>query len=349
AQRAGRAARQGPGVAYRLWEEASHAGREAFDPPEMLTSDLAPLVLALAQWGVAEPASLAWLDPPPPAAVSAARERLAWLGVLDGEGRITEHGRRIARLSMEPWQAAMLLFGAEQGVALEAAKLALLLQERGLGGRGEDLAQRLARWDGDRSSRAEAARELAQGWAKRAKSTLPGEPASGGGGRSRGGSRPANARQLDSAPPLGILLALALPDNLARRRDASGESWLSAGGRGYTLDAASPLAGAQWLAIGDAQGRAQAARITGALPLGTDDVERWLADRIDRRSALRWAGDRVEARLERKIGAITIASGPDPAPDTEAIVDMLVHKAVESLGNFLPGELLARARFAGVA
>src|SRR5690606_14308892 len=122
-----------------------------------------------------------------------------------------------------------------------------------------------------------------------------------------------------------------------------------AGGRGYTLDAASPLAGAQWLAIGDAQGRAQAARITGALPLGTDDVERWLADRIDRRSALRWAGDRVEARLERKIGAITIASGPDPAPDTEAIVDMLVHKAVENLGNFLPGELLARARFAGVA
>src|SRR5690606_33451013 len=160
---------------------------------------------------------------------------------------------------------------------------------------------------------------------------------------------PANARQLDSAPPLGILLALALPDNLARRRDASGESWLSAGGRGYTLDPASPLAGAQWLAIGDAQGRAQAARITGALPLATEDVERWLADRIDRRSALRWNGDRVEARLERKIGAIAIASGPDPAPDTEAIVDMLVDKAVETLGNLCPDERVARGRFAGVA
>src|SRR5690606_7444105 len=76
AQRAGRAARQGPGVAYRLWEEAAHAGREAFDPPEMLTADLAPLVLALAQWGVSEPASLAWLDPPPAPAIAAARQRL---------------------------------------------------------------------------------------------------------------------------------------------------------------------------------------------------------------------------------------------------------------------------------
>ena len=328
-QRAGRAARQGPGVAYRLWEEASHAGREAFDPPEMLTADLAPLVLALAQWGVADPTSLAWLDPPPLAALSAARERLTRLGALDGERRITDRGRRIAELSMEPWQAAMLLFGAEHGAALQAAKLALLLQERGLGGRGEDLAQRLTRWDGDRSPRAEAARKLAQRWARRAEAVLP--------LKERG------------FPPLGILLALALPDNLARRRDASGESWLSAGGRGYTLDPASPLAGAEWLAVGDAQGRAQAARITGALPLATEDVERWLADRIDRRSALHWVGDRVEARLERKIGAITIARGPDPAPNTDAIVDMLVDKAVENLGRLLPGELVARARFAGVA
>src|SRR4029079_4687930 len=58
AQRAGRAARQGPGVAYRLWEEAAHPGRPAFDPPEMLTSDLAPLMLSLAQWGAGEPEAM---------------------------------------------------------------------------------------------------------------------------------------------------------------------------------------------------------------------------------------------------------------------------------------------------
>ena len=327
AQRAGRAARQGAGVAYRLWEEAAHPGRAQFDPPEMLTSDLAPLVLALAQWGVAEPASLPWLDPPPFASVSAARERLAKLGALDGEGRITERGRQLAGLPMAPWQAAMVLYGAEHGAAEPAARLALLLQERGLGGRGEDLAQRLTRWNGDRSGRADASRKLTAGWAKRAQSL---------------------ATAQSGAPPLGVLLAMALPDNLARRRDPSGESWLSAGGRGYILDPASPLASAEWLAVGDAQGQAKGARITAALPLTTADVELWLRDRIERRSALRWTGERVEARLERRIGAITLASGPDPEPDETAVADLLVEKAVDRLGNLLPPELVARTRFAGI-
>ena len=327
AQRAGRAARQGPGVAYRLWEEAAHPGRAQFDPPEMLTSDLAPLVLALAQWGVAEPASLPWLDPPPFASVSAARERLAKLGALDGEGRITERGRQIAALPMAPWQAVMVLYGAEHGAAEPAARLALLLQERGLGGRGEDLAQRLTRWNGDRSGRADASRKLAAGWAKRAQSL---------------------ATAQSGAPPLGVLLAMALPDNLARRRDPSGESWLSAGGRGYILDPASPLASAEWLAVGDAQGQAKGARITAALPLTTADVELWLRGRIERRSALRWTGERVEARLERRIGAITLASGPDPEPDETAVANLLVEKAVDRLGNLLPPELVARTRFAGI-
>jgi ATP-dependent helicase HrpB len=141
---------------------------------------------------------------------------------------------------------------------------------------------------------------------------------------------------------------MALPDNLARRREASGESWLSAGGRGYALDPASPLSSAEWLAIGDAQGRAQAARITAALPLTTEDVERWLAGRIERRSALRWTGERVEARLERRIGAITLASGPDPSPDSGAVADILVGKAVDKLGTLLPAGLLARAGFARI-
>jgi len=346
AQRAGRAARQGPGVAYRLWEQAAHPGRAPFDPPEMTTADLAPLVLALAQWGVADPVSLAWLDPPPPAALSAARERLAKLEALDGEGRITERGGKLAALPMEPWQAAMVLYGAEHGAAGEAAKLALLLQERGLGGRGEDLAQRLARWNADRSPRAEASRKLAQGWAKRA-SALRQAQGERSGDTEPGPARPALVE--GRTPPLGILLALALPDNLARRRDASGESWLSAGGRGYALDPASPLATAEWLAIGDAQGRAQAARITAALPLTTEEVERWLAGRIARRSTLRWTGERVEARLERSIGAITLASGPDPAPDPAAIADILVGKAVDNPGKVLPAVLMARARYAGIA
>ena len=81
-QRAGRAARQAPGVAYRLWAEAAHAGRPAFEPPEIVTSDLAPLVLTLAKWGESDPAALRWLDPPPEASLATAREELQALGAL---------------------------------------------------------------------------------------------------------------------------------------------------------------------------------------------------------------------------------------------------------------------------
>jgi ATP-dependent helicase HrpB len=324
AQRAGRAARQGSGTAYRLWEEAGHAGRPAFDPPEIATADLAPLVLRTALWGAAEPASLRWVDAPPTTSVGAARAQLQTLGALDAVGRITERGRALAALPLEPAMASMVLFGAEHGAGETAAHLALLLQERNLGGRGEDLEARLARWQSDRSASAEASRKLAGGWARKA-----------GGGS--GGD-----------VPLGALLAAGRPAFVARRRDASGENWISAGGRGFVLHPASPLARADFLVVGDAQGQAKGARITAAAPLAESDIDRWLGDRIERRSVLEWRGARVEARLERRLGAIVLATGSDPAPDVEAVTALLVEKAVDRLETFLPKELLARARFAGV-
>ncbi|WP_347303775.1 ATP-dependent helicase HrpB [Croceibacterium sp. TMG7-5b_MA50] len=328
AQRAGRAARQGPGVAYRLWEQAGHAGRAPFDPPEMLVADLAPLTLALARWGTGDPASLPWLNPPPAASLQAAQARLLAMEALEPAGQLTAFGQRLAQLPMAPWQAAMLLHGAKHNRAEEAARLALLLQERDLGGRGEDLAQRLSRFAGERGGKAEASRKLAERWAAMASKL---QPATGNG-----------------SPPAGILLALAQPDNLARRRDPSGEHWLSGGGRGYTLDPASPLARSEWLAIGDATGSAKNARITAALPLEAAEVEQWLSDRIDRRQVLNWTGARVEARLQRRIGAITLATGPDPQPDTDAIQALLLDKAVDKLADILPKGLLARAFYAGV-
>jgi ATP-dependent helicase HrpB len=357
AQRAGRAARQGPGVAYRLWEEASHAGRAAFDPPEMLTSDLVPLLLALAQWGAAEPAALPWLDPPPAAALAAARQTLQALGALDQSGRITPHGRSMAALPMAPVLAHMLLYAAAPSAERDAARLALLLQERGLGGRGEDLAARLERWNGDRSARAEASRKLAAGWAKRARGLRQAQPE-----RRLVESenpRPARAEPVEAPakhPPLGIILAEAYPDNIARRRDASGEDWLAAGGRGLRLDPASPLARAEWLAVGEAQGEAKGARITGAIALGEAEVTRWLAHRIERKSTLRWIAEdkRVEALLEQRLGAVTVSRGSDPAPDPAAIRAFLVEKIrAEGLGLVPLGKasqsLLKRARYAGIA
>ena len=328
-QRAGRAARQGPGVAYRLWEEGGHAGREKFDPPEILQADLAPLCLSLARWGM-EPASLQWLDVPPVPALAAARDRLAKLGALDGEGKITPWGNQITHLPLDPVHGAAVLFGAEVSQARDAARLALLAQERGLGGRGEDLLARLDRWKGDRSNRAETARKLADRWAAAAERLI-----SGG-----------DKQDLNPA----IFLAFAMPDNIARRRDAEGRNWISAGGRGYTLDEASSLCRAEWLVIADAQGQAKGARITAAAELSAAEVEKHLHYLIDSRTVARWNASegRVEARLERRMGAITLKSGPDPDPDPQVLVDVLVDKFVERLGELLPAELIARARYAGL-
>ena len=198
-QRAGRAARQGPGVAYRLWEAAATAGLPRFDPPEILEADLSGLVLDAALWGVGDPRDLAWLDPPPAAAVAEARARLAVLEAIDGDGRPTAHGRAIARLPMPPRIAHMLVRAADMGLARVAAEVAVLLGERGLGGTDVDLELRLRRWRNERGPKAQAARGLAERWA-----LLASRPASGRGSRSeRSGAAGAPADGAD----LGSLTA----------------------------------------------------------------------------------------------------------------------------------------------
>lgn len=331
AQRAGRAARQGPGVAYRLWEEAGHAGRPEFAPAEIMQADLAPLLLRLAKWGTVNPAALPWLDPPPEASVAAARTALEALGALDTSGRITPLGEAIGALPMAPDQAAAVLHGAAASCGEDAARLVMLLQERGLGGRGEDLLHRLTRWRGDRAPRSVAAARIAQGWAGQARKL-------------------ADVIGESPAADAAEALALARPDFVARRRDPSGEHWLSAGGRGYMLDAASPLARAEWIVIGDAQGQAKGARITAGAEIAAERIAALFAKALQERVTTRWNSEkeRVEARRERRLGAIVMASVPEPSPDPAVLVDILVEKALERLGDILPAGFLARARFAGV-
>lgn len=340
-QRAGRAARQGPGVAYRLWEEAATRGLPRFDTPELLESDLAPLLLDCAAWGEADPAALRWLDPPPAAGLADARKRLLALGAIDDSGAITAHGRRLAALPMAPHLAHMLVRAGAAGQGRTAAELIVLLQERGLGGRGEDLEARLARFRAEPGGRAEAARQLAGRWAGLVESGAP-------------GTGPAGGSDIGPIPP-AVLLALAFPDRLARRRDASGEHWLSAGGRAFRLDPASPLARRDWLAIAEVQGAASGARVLSAIGADAAEVEAHAAERIETRRELAYdrAADRVEARRVRRLGAITLASGPDSDAAPEAIADALL-AAVRAHGlGLLPltgraEALRQRAWFAGL-
>ncbi len=354
-QRAGRAARQGPGVAYRLWESAATAGLPRFDPPEILEADLSALTLDCALWGVADPRALAWLDPPPEAAVTEARTRLTVLEALDEGGRVTAHGRAIARLPLAPRLGHMLVRAGEMGLAREAAEVAVLLGERGLGGNDADLELRLRRWRGERGPRAENARRLAERWSKL--TPLSGREGSGV------GYSPRSETPADRNPPpnpslpgrgVEVCIALAFPDRIARRRGASGETWASAGGRGFKLDPASPLARAEWLAVAETQGMAAGARILSAAQIEAATVEALFADRIEIRRTIDFdpATGAVQALRERRLGAIRLSSGPDAVAGAEIERALLAGVREHGL-DLLPWpdaarQLRLRAAFAGI-
>lgn len=303
-QRAGRAARQQPGVAYRLWEDAATAGLPPYDPPEILEADLSPLLLDCALWGVADPTHLSWLDVPPPAALAEAGTRLTAMGALDADGRPTAHGTAIARLPMPPRFAHMLLDSATRGQAGIAAEAAVLLSERGLGGTDVDLDRRLSRWKTERGKRADAARTLARRWAKLA-----------------GGETAAS-----DPDALAEVIAIGFPDRIAKRRDTSGENWISAGGRGFRLDPAHPLARRDWLAVADIQGATSGARILSAVEIDLATIERLFADQIRTGANIRFdpATSGVKTESGRHLGAITIAKGQDAKADPAAIAAALV-------------------------
>ena len=297
AQRAGRAGRQGPGRVYRLWEEAATQSLPRFDSPEILEADLSALVLDCAIWGVADPRALRWLDPPPAAAIDEARRRLVSLGALDGDGRPTAHGRALAALPLPPRLAHMLIEAGARGWGRTAAEVAVLLGERGLGGGDADLELRLRRWRAEKGRRAEASRGLARSWLR-----LIGN-AEGGDGE------------------VGACVALAFPDRVSKRRDSSGADWLSAGGRGFRLDPASPLAREAWLAVAEVGGIAAGARILAAAPITEARVEELFADRIASGTEIAFdpATGTVRASHGRRLGAIPLSGGQDSRAEPAAI------------------------------
>jgi len=342
AQRAGRAGRQGPGLVYRLWEEAATAGLPRFDPPEILEADLSALVLDCAIWGLADPRALRWLDPPSAAAVEEARKRLVALGAIGEDRRPTAHGRAIAALPLPPRLAHMLIEAGARGWGGTAAEVAVLLSERGLGGGDVDLELRLRRWRGDKGRRAEAARGLARRWGALLRS-----PA-------KAGVQPDAATGPRPSPGnVGACVALAFPDRVSKRRGADGADWLSAGGRGFRLDPLSLLAREQWLAVAEVGGTAAGARILSAAAIDEAAVERLFGDRIRSGTELAFdpATGAVRARSGRKLGAITLAEGSDAKVAPEEAARLLVEGVRDHGLGLLPwseaaNSLRQRAAFA---
>jgi ATP-dependent helicase HrpB len=269
-----------------------------------LDADLSGLALDLAAWGVADPGALAWLDPPPIPAWREAIALLTRIGALNGDGRLTPHGEKVARLPLPPRMAHMVIVAAGGGEALLAARIAMVLTEQGLGGRDADLRARLHRFAGERGQRADAARRLAERIAKRA-------------GADAGG---ANVDE-DRAGPV---LALAFPDRVAKSR---GAGFVMANGRAAAVDEASPLAREPYLVIADIAGAAGRAQMLLAAPIAVTEIEAMFGAEIETRAAVSVdaATGAVRGRRTRRLGRIVLSETPleklSPAEMRQALLD----------------------------
>ena len=195
-QRRGRAGRTEPGVCYRLWDEPQTGSLEPYTRPEILSADLSGFVLDLAQWGATDPAKLAFLDPPPQAALTEARRCFANSARSTRQGRITDEGRKLRALPLPPRLARMVVDAAAQGAG----------RTRRDDRRGPDRARARRR---RRRSRAPARSIPPRPLAPRRGCARDGE--------ALGATRPA-AKEEAMKPSLGALLALAYPDRIAKNR-----------------------------------------------------------------------------------------------------------------------------------
>ena len=321
-QRAGRAGRLGPGTVLRCWSEAEHAHLAAHPEPEIATADLTAFALEVACWGSHDVHDLALLDQPPAHALATATEVLVGLGAMTEDGRATPRGRAIARVPVDPRLARALIDGAGLVGARRAAEVIAMLSEdvRAPGG---DLVAAL------RSLRAD---QRAGSW--RHQVTRLDEVVARQGADGDRQAASGHARALTDDVAVGLVVALAHPDRIARKRSST-SSYLMASGTGAALDAREPgpLAGLEWLAVADADRRPgqREARIRAAAPL-TEDLALEAAGSLwTEVDEITWTGGRVLARRRTLLGAIELSSTPLSDPPAQAVSDA-IREAVTAEG-----------------
>ncbi|WP_433801957.1 ATP-dependent helicase HrpB [Actinomycetospora sp. CA-084318] len=320
-QRAGRAGREAPGVAYRCWSEAEHAHRDRDDDPEVAHADLAAFALALARWGTPDAGGLALLDPPPPAAFDAARATLRGLGLVDDDGAISDRGRAVAGVGVHPRLGRALLDGAAAAGPRLATEVVALLATAGPGG-PDDLEERLraARAGDDPGWRAEVRR------LERALREVDTRQASGA-------AKLPDVTLAAGRQGAATVVALAYPDRLARARGADAREFLTTGGTGVELGRESRLRGQSWIAVADAaRGPGdRVARVRLAVPVD-EDLARAAAEHLHTdEEVVDWEDGDVVAERRERLGAIVLARRPLPRPTPEALA-AAVRRGLEQEG-----------------
>jgi ATP-dependent helicase HrpB len=324
-QRAGRAGRTAPGVCYRLWSEGAQRSLAPFAPPEIASADLAPLALDLAVWGTPA-AQLRWLDPPPAATLDSAHDLLVRLGALDRAGRVTPHGRAMHDLGAHPRLAHMLLRAREHGAAAAAAELAALLSERDVLRGGVVGADGSRERDSDIRTRIEALRRGASRGAldrvRRAEKSFR---------RELGVAAAESAA--DSPVAVGVLLALAYPDRIGKRRPGDAPRYQLTNGRGASFVAPESIARSELIVALDLDDRDRDARILLAAPLARADLLEHFAEELVASDEVVWdaRAEAVAARRTLRLDELVIDEKPLPEVPREAAAAALA-AGLRSLG-----------------
>ncbi|MFE9254535.1 ATP-dependent helicase HrpB [Streptomyces sp. NPDC006879] len=308
-QRAGRAGREAPGAVYRCWTEAEDGLLPRFPAPEIRLADLTAFALQTACWGDPGATGLALLDTPPAGAMSAARTVLEAVGAVDGTGRATERGVRLSRLGLHPRLARALLDASEVAGARRVAEVVALLSEEPPREYGDDLA---AVWRRARAG-SDAYRGRWRAEAGRLAASLPVAPAA-----------PPGPALTDDAL-VGLVVALAFPERVARRRGES--TYLMASGTGAELGAGSGLRGAEWLAVAvaDRPVSSASARVTLAAVIDEASARTAAAQLYSEGEEVRWESGDVVARRVTRLGSIELTDRPVRSPDPDKVRGALLH------------------------
>lgn len=314
-QRSGRAGRTGPGICIRLWEETAQATLVPFRAPEILTSDLAPLALELAAWGTDDPKELFWINPPPDAALSEARELLKELNALDDKMRITEEGKKLSGFGTHPRLAHMMMKGKERGSGSLACLLAGLLSEQDIFRSGREMKSceislRLDALAGKMEHGAHPVdngairriREQAETWQGLLK--LAGED-----------------RTKEDMREAGLLLAFAYPDRIGRQRSDRKRHYLLSNGRGALLAEKDPFLPSEYIVAARLDGKGADARILLASALDGKKLKEHFRHDLKSVSYVLWDGrtESVLAKKELRLFNLVIEEGGHPEPDDGAV------------------------------
>jgi ATP-dependent helicase HrpB len=332
-QRQGRAGRQAPGVCYRLYSQHTLSAMTPHTPPEILESDLSPLLLELSAWGVRDPSSLNWLDPPPAVAMESARRLLIDLGCLDESGRVTSRGSELIRLPLHPRLGRLLLRSVELGCPGVGCDLAALLSERDI--------FRFARGDvnqasspSDVSDRMEALQDWRANHRKDDRLDVNAlkniERVASQLARYIDGQVTSSQRKFDDDIISRLLLA-AYPDRLARRRTADSSSYLLASGRGAGLSPRSSVRNAEFVIAVSLDGGSQAeAVIHQAAGISEEVIRQERAPHIRVDSTVGWneKEGRILAVRRECLGSIVLSEAPFKPADE--IVFPVLFEAVKA-------------------